>query len=187
MKILAFGHQKRTGKDTAAKFLTSYVRTNCKNSNIQHHGFADKLKAVCYDLYKWSGLEPGWYYDTNPIAREVILPKIGLTPRQIWISVGQALREKVYENTWLEYLFHNAKCSTLIIRDMRFPTEADFILQNGGKIYKILRPSIPHTSDAADDPLLDYDKWTGVIVNDGTLNDFNNKLIEELGAWLISS
>lgn len=180
-----FGHKKRVGKDTAARFLCSYLRTHRRGSNIQVHGYADKGKSVCYDLYKWAGLQPGDYYEEHGDEKDVILPLIGMSPREIWIKfMSKAVRDKVYDLTWIKYLHHNVNCDVCIIKDMRFPIEADTIQEFGGYVYRIDRNDAPNDSDVADDALLDYSSWNGIITNNGTLHEFNKK-IEELGRDLL--
>lgn len=186
MKIIAFGHRQGVGKDTAAKFFISYLRTQTKLS-IQKVGFADKLKSICYDLYKWSGLQPGEYYEDSVHAhlKNTILPLIGKSPRQIWIDLGNGIRERVYEPTWYDYVFRNQSAQVLVIKDMRFPIEAEGILANKGEVYRIDRPVALKVTDGADDPLENFDKWTGVINNDTTLYDFHKKIIELAKRFII--
>ncbi len=182
---VAFGHRKRVGKDTAARFLCSYLRLNRRGSNIQTHGYADKGKAICHDLYGWAGLESADYYEKYPEQKEIILPKLGKSPRQIYIDfMSHAVRAHVYDLTWIKYLLHNVQCDVCIIRDMRFPVEADMIQEAGGYVYRIDRDDAPNDSDFADDALIEYNSWNGTLKNNGTLHDFN-KQIEELGKNLL--
>ena len=115
---------------------------------------------------------PGSWYEIseNRHLKETILPLLGKSPRRIWIDYGQAVRAHVLDTTWIDYVQYTFNCHVIIIRDLRFPMEADRILELGGCIYKIVRPDVPHTSDEADDPLLEYPRWTGIIMNDGSLN-----------------
>lgn len=186
MHIIAFGHQKRVGKDTAAGFVSSYLRVEKKVGSVKKAGFADKLKDVCHQLYSWAGLMPKEYYDQPNYShmREVILPAIGKTPREIWISFGNEVKAATYLNTWLDYLLKSTESDWLIVSDMRFPNEADHIRELGGLVVKITRPSVPHTSDAADDPLLSYENWSDHIINDGTLADFYGKVIGVVDGYI---
>jgi hypothetical protein len=179
MRVIAFGHQKDVGKDTAAGFVMTYLRSNSRVRSAQKHGFADKLKDVCYQLYGWAGLMPGPWYEESAERRklkEVVLPKLGKSPRQIWIAFGNEVKDAAYRHTWFDYLFQTVKCDFLIISDLRFPSEADRIRDHGGRVIKIVRPSVPHTSDAADDPLLGYRGWDAVIANDSDLNGLFKKV-----------
>lgn len=187
MLAIAFGHQKDVGKDEAAKFVMSHLRTNSRFPRVQKKGFADKLKDVCFQLYSWAGLMPGPWYEENSERRklkEVVLPLIGKSPRQIWISFGNEVKAATYTHTWVDYLLKTTQCDFLAVSDMRFPYEADRIKALGGIVVKILRPSVPHTSDAADDPLLSYTDWDAVIVNDGTLGDLYNKVISVVDGYI---
>ena len=125
---IGLGHYKRTGKDTFANFLVEACRERDPNSAIGKRSFAYKLKQVCHDLYGWAGLREPEFYETREGEqyREVVLPEIGKSPRQIWIDMGtKAVRQHVYEPTWLDYLLkgqHNL--DVLVIPDVRFPNEA---------------------------------------------------------------
>jgi len=170
MLFIAFGHRKNVGKDTAARFLTSYLKVNKRGIKIEVHGFADKLKDVCHQLYSWAGLMPGWYYEKpeSRIQRNVVLPKLNKSPRQIWIDFANAIRERTYADTWLDFLLNNSEVKrndVCIIKDMRFPNEADRIQQSGGLLIKIERPGIVHVRDEADDPLENFSTWDKVFEN----------------------
>jgi hypothetical protein len=180
MLIVAFGHRKRVGKDKAAQFLISHLRIKHRGLSIIRAGFADKVKAVCYDLYKHRGLQSADFYEEpqNEHLREVILPSLNLTPRQVWINLANSIRASVSEATWFEYLLENTKADVLVVKDMRFPIEADGILAKGGKIYRIDRSEGSIDVDGADEALDDYDRWTGTITNDGTLHEFHNKIVQ---------
>ncbi len=186
MKILAFGHQKRVGKDTAAGFVVSWLRTHNKVKKVVKAGFADKLKQVCYDVYGWAGLKPGPFYEEpgNGHLKEIILPRLGKTPRQIWISFGNEVKNATHPDTWLDHLLETVRCDFLVVTDMRFPNEANRIKDIGGRVVKLVRPSVPHTSDAADDPLLHYDGWDDVLVNDSDLSGLYHKVTSVVEGYL---
>ncbi len=146
---------------------------------INSAGFADQVKKVSYDIFAWAGLQPGPYYEEaqNYPLKNVILPKINKTPRQIWVGVGNGVRQAVgHDDTWLDYLINNVNTDVLIISDLRFPAEANGLLKYGGFIYKIDRDSEPKVTDGADDPMEDYTNWTGVIKNNGTLKDLHKQV-----------
>lgn len=173
MKIIGFGHRKGVGKDTAANFLLTELRVTMPKSRIVKAGFADKVKDVAYQVYAWAGLQQASHYDIpeNYNLKDTILPAIGLTPRKLWIGVGNGIRAATsYDGTWLDYLFKGTKADVLIISDVRFPAEADGILSEGGKVYRIDCPWIKKVSDGADEPLENYTNWSGIINNDVQCN-----------------
>ncbi len=184
--FVAFGHRKRVGKNCAGRFLASYLRLNRKGANIQAHGFADKGKNVCWQLYEWAGLQEGQYYEdpAHEAEREVILPKLGKSPRQIWIDFMTKVAREVHPGTWVDFIFENVKCDVCIIQDLRFPNEADKVHQYGGLVFRIDRAAAPNNSDIADDPLSAYTGWDGIIENNGTMKEFHDA-IEAIGARVL--
>jgi len=145
--------------------------------NIVTAGFADKVKELCYELFGWTGLKPGHFYEeTGGIhLKDVLLPKLGKSPRQVWIEFGNNTRQ-VYDAVWAHYLFHAARCDLLIIKDLRFPTEADYVRQFGGHTVRIDREAAPKVVDGADDVLESFGDWDWIIKNDGT----HGELFEEV-------
>lgn len=174
MLVIAFGHRKRTGKGTLGQYLATELKLKYPGKRIVQIGFADKVKDVSHQIYGWAGVMPGSYYDTpaNEHLREVILPLIGKSPRDVWIAVGNGLRASLgNEALWLDYAFNHHKCDVMIFTDLRFPTEAEGVLEHGGWLYRVDRASAPIVTDGADDILKSYDGWTGTFANNGTLND----------------
>jgi hypothetical protein len=132
-------------------------------------GFADKLKAQCYELYKWAGLQYGdWYEEPgNEHMKDTILPAIGKSPRQIWIEYGQLVRE-IYPGTWTHFLFNRNNVDLLIVKDVRKIDEAESILEVGGACIRIDRPDVPISDDVVDSALANWDRWTAIIKNEGS-------------------
>ncbi len=101
MKIITFGYKKCVGKNTCATFLTIALKLKCTEAKITNVSFAEKLKDISYQLFSWAGLKEGLYYETHRVEKEQRLSgDMNLSPRDIWIGVGNALRT-VYQNTWI--------------------------------------------------------------------------------------
>lgn len=177
MKIIALGHRKRTGKDTLARFLVTELRLKYSGLNIKKLGFADKVKDIAFQVYGWGGLHPGVFYEQpeNEHLREVVLPKLGKTPRQIWIGVGNGIRAACdLDDCWLLHALESYKADVLIFKDLRFVAEAEGILARGGKIYRLDCPWAPIATDGADNVLANYTNWNRIFLNDE--KDNYNKL-----------
>ena len=172
MKIIALGHKKNVGKNTFAKFVMTYLRCERPDLKIKQISFAAKLKDISYQLYSWAGLERGIYYESHREVKEEILPQIGKSPREIWIEVGNKLRE-VYPNTWIDYALNHLVADIIIITDLRFKNEASVIWQNNGQLIRIDRPEVLQGTDPAEVDLNDWPHWDTVINNHGTLRDLN--------------
>lgn len=183
MRIVAFGHRRYVGKDTAADFLISYLRLNKRGLLIRKIGFASKMKAITHDLYAWAGLQDEAYYEEHPELKAVVIPALGKAPREIWIEYGMACRE-IYRGTWLQYPLKAVRADFLILKDLRFPDEAEEILAQGGMCYRIDNPRIEKFNDRADVALADWPGWTGVLVNDTDLATFNRLIISTIGEKL---
>lgn len=169
MKVIGIGHYSRTGKDTLGTMLCDELKA------LAHHGslvvktsFAWKLKDICHQLYAWDGMREAEFYETDEGApyRDIPLPTIGKTPVQIWVDMGTpAIREQVYENTWIDYLLRTPlpvppiSAGVLIITDVRFPNEVEAIRKAGGLLVKTVRGGVGPRSTVADLALYGWDGW----------------------------
>jgi len=139
-------------------------------------GFADQLKDISHRLYGWAGLQDAEYYEIHYKEKENMLPALGKTVRQVWIEVGNKLRE-VWADTWLDLLFKGTKCDYMIIKDLRYLNEADAVKALGGLVIRIDNPRCQVYDDVADRDLMFYDKWDHVILNDGDMRKFHGHVI----------
>lgn len=177
-KIIAFGHQKGVGKDTAAKFLDTFLRVNYPKLKIKNIGFADKLKDISYQLFKWGELKRGIFYETHYEEKEIVLPRLEKSPRDIWKLVGNKMRE-IDLYVWIDNVLKNVDADIIIISDLRFINEATEIKAAGGMLVKITRPNVTQGTDPAEIDLKDWTYWDYFIDNRGTLQDLN-KDIEQM-------
>lgn len=180
MKIIAFGHRRRVGKDTASKLLITHLSCTKPGLKVQTRGFATKLKEVAYDLYGWAGLKSEVYYENHPEQKDIKLPLLFRTPREIWIMMGMSMRE-IWDGTWpkiaLASIPIHLDLDVVIFKDLRFKNEAEQIKEHGGRCYNIINPREPKHDDPADSALDTWDHWDGEIMNDGTIRDLGKKVI----------
>lgn len=184
-KILAFGHKSRCGKDTATKFLVNYIQEKRPNLKVQRRAFADEVKAVGYRIYKQHGLQPGPYYDEHSEARTIKLPLLNLDPVEIWVAIGDKLRE-IYSESWVDLVVLDKSVNIVIISDLRYVNEAERVLELGGVCVKLSRKNALIRNTKADNALNDFTKWYRLLDNDGSEQELENqmiKLIDDLG-WL---
>lgn len=178
--IIGLGHRKRVGKDTFAEMLVSEFKE--RGIEVIQLAFAKDLKKTAEQLFGFYGLRDGQYYEQFSEERKIPLKTIGKTPRQLWIELGQAVRN-IYPDAWVdqtrreirdlinEYKVRGETQPVFIITDVRFPNEAEMIRSMGGTLIKVIRPDIPDTDDSADCALASYDGWDFWINNDGSLAD----------------
>jgi hypothetical protein len=197
-QYIGLGHYKRTGKDTFANFLQKELKE--RKIPVKKVSFAWKLKQICHELYSWAGLREPEFYDTpeGEKFREVKLEQLvsedrpeGLSPRDIWIFLGtNAIREQVYQQTWLNYVLRtDFGVDVVIIPDVRFPNEADGIRANNGTLIKVVRPGYgPDERDCPDHlnpdkALLTYQDWDYVIGASGDIRDLG-EMATQFADWV---
>jgi len=173
--IIGFGHQMQVGKDTAAEFLVKKHDFKCMK-------FADTLKEVCCTVFGWDRqqLEDSDFKEMEDRFWEI-------TPRRALQLVGtDAMRNNIRHDIWVKALERRIRSTwhrNYVITDVRFPNEADAIRKWGGHVIRIDRPGFSsddperHLSETA---LLGYEKWSGIINNDGTPEELTAKVVDEL-------
>lgn len=166
MKIIAFGHRKNVGKDTAGKFLM--------DKDWVHLSFADPLKKSVSALF---GLNMEYF--TNQELKEENVVSWDMSPREMMIWFGCLIRNN-RPGHWIRLMNHElVKCfhrgKNVVITDLRFPDEMAYLQQIGAVCVRIDRPNIPITHDKADDALegADFDIQ---IMNDGNIFDLYKKV-----------
>lgn len=189
--IIGLGHRKRVGKDTFAGFLDDELAK--RGYSVYKLAFASAMKSTAADIFGDAGLRDGLHYEVNPEHREIPLPKIGKTPRQLWIELGNAVRE-IYPNTWVDIVkrvinvaairraVNMAKPCAFIITDVRFPNEAAAVKSWGGVLVKVARPDAPVATDSAEVALDGYHDWDHGVLNDGTLGELKAEAV-----WLANN
>ena len=155
-----------------------------------YHGFAfaDALKDAVATIFTWPrGLLEG---DSNASRafRERVDPwwshKLGyeVTPRLILQKMGtEACRHGIADNIWIAALEKRIQgYEDVVISDVRFPNEIDFVRSAGGIIVQVNRGNAPtkeelskmHISETAWNYVVpDY-----IIDNDGTLQELKDKI-----------
>ncbi len=186
MKIVALGYKKGSGKNTFSRFLQTYLQQVTPKLKIKEVSFAAKLKDISFQLFNWGGLERGVYYETHREEKEVVLPKLDLSPRDIWIQVGNKLRE-VKSSVWIDYALLNVQADLIIITDLGYINEAKRIKELDGQLIKIVRDDTVKATDSREIELDSWEYWDWIFTNNNSLSDFNetveffgNQLLEEM-------
>lgn len=188
--------RKRHGKDSVGRILRD-------THGFRLTAFADPVKRVAMDVY---GLSWEQCYGDGP-EKEAVDPNWGLSPRVIMQRIGTEVGRSIHPDTWVKHTLDNIRsaadgegfverddvgrrfnripptvASTLwVVTDVRFPNEATAIRAAGGRVVKVVRPSLgvptdEHPSETSVD-LIDADVN---IVNDGTLDTLRDKVFEAL-------
>ncbi len=163
---IAFGHQARVGKDTAALIIMNL----CLRHGVQYTqlAFATKLYDLCARIQ--IGLN-------QPVVK---------TPKLLQ-SLGGTIREIYGDNTFSDIVRGDIKSATaahptgcIVVTDVRYPNEYDMLREEGFILVKICRDDRPidrdqsHPSECS---LKDH-RWDVTIHNSGTLSLFEQKISE---------
>jgi len=120
------------------------------NYGFKIFAFADPIKEMSKIMFNWKDRD----LTDN---KEIIDPVWGVSPRQVWQSIGDyfALHYlpdtfPYYKNTvgthhWVKLLFDRIKTASgenICIEDVRYPHELKTIKAHGGFIIKVTRPDI---------------------------------------------
>lgn len=131
-KIIGFHGIAGAGKDTAA----ATIKEAEKNTDI--FAFAGPLKEACKLLFNFSHEQ---MYDQ--ILKEVYDERWERSPREIlqWLGTD-ILRTQINEDFFvmnMKQRIESSEADYIIISDVRFDNEAEFIRSLGGKVIKIVR------------------------------------------------
>lgn len=167
MIVLLVSGKARNGKDTVASMLEKKLVGEGHSVLVAH--YADLLKYICRTFFGWDGKK-------DESGRELLQ----------W--VGTDVVRKRNPDFWVEFILNilslfEGSWDYVIIPDTRFPNEIEAIRNAGYETYhlSVSRPSFDnglteeqklHPSETAlDDVSPDFQ-----ILNDGTLEDLNNKV-----------
>lgn len=145
MKLIGITGRARSGKDTAAGFLT-------EQGWVQYR-FADPLKAAVRVMF---GLTRE---HTDGALKEQTIPHLGVSPRRLMQTLGTEWgREVIADDLWLRVAdkvladVEEQGAPGVVISDVRFPNEAEWVRSRGGQVVEIIRPDTEavaaHVSEA---------------------------------------
>lgn len=158
MKLVGIGYKKGSGKDTFAKMLSVHFN-QCVIT-----GFADALKHQVADV---CGIEIEEIEKNKPLFRPML---------QWWGTDFRRIYGKD-ENYWIremEYKYNIYKRNSdelMIISDVRFPNEAEFVRAKEGYLIEMIRNTDSNDKHSSETSLDNYTGWNRCIDNTRTLED----------------
>lgn len=167
------------GKDTLARGLSARFNTHI-------HRIADPLKRGLEAMF---GLDHSIWDDRDAKERE--LPGIERSPRYLAQTIGTEWgRRMVHEDIWVwaadrQWLQH----AHLIVPDIRYNNEAQWIEDRGGCLLYIERPELEliEECDHMSEVGIDLSYVFETIVNDSTVDDLIDKGVEAVCQFTSSS
>ena len=152
---IAFGHQDRVGKDTAAEYLSLVY-------DGHHLAFARKLYQVCHTVQQ-------------------ILRKPSEKDRKLLRGIGELFKDVYGKSVWADILEKEIKDipkhESIFISDLRFPEEYDMLSKHGFQLVKIVRENraVSDPTHVSETALVDH-SFHHTVENNGEKEDFYKKL-----------
>lgn len=203
--IVGLSGYARSGKDEAAKVLV-------EEYGFTRIAFADKLRDFLYALDPIVDRKPvyrrgllgrfrrpvayattrvqsvinmhGWDgYKESPYGPEIrgLLQRLGT----------EAGRQVMWDSIWIDAAFADTDPNgNYVITDVRFPNEAEAVRQRGGVLWRIERAGVGPVlnengvAHASETSLDDYEDFVQYLNNDGSLEDFQEKVSRAGQRWL---
>jgi hypothetical protein len=145
--------------------------------------FAAPLKNMLVALLESMGYDnaQAWHIVKN---KEMIVPTLGFRSRTLQQKLGtewgrMAMSESFWVRVWEARARRHIK---VVADDCRFPNEVEAVKNMGGQVWKIVRPSVVNKETHVSEGQLDnWDGFDQVIINDGSLNDLTDKVLNILG------
>lgn len=161
--IIGLAGFKHSGKDTVAEIISKH----CSSLNPYRIGYADALKE---EVSQATGCDIE-YINANKDNFRLIL--------QGW---GTDYRRKLHgDDYWVRKLGNkllhlNPKHHLVLIPDVRFKNEVDFIKQLNGQVWNVVRFLGTVDRHPSEIELADYKEFDSVIDNTGTLEQLETRV-----------
>jgi len=190
MNLIGITGLKTSGKDTTFEAIERIT------GDATRRAFADNLKALGakalglrfddMDILKERGElaigdSQGW---NSPITGRQYLQNLGVGAREVfgvgfWVDQVLPLDNFRLEEIWTE----NDRLPTWgVVTDVRFPNEAQRVLDLGGQVWEVVRPGLESDGHASEIPL-PREYITREILNDASIHDLGLAVEHALRNW----
>lgn len=172
--VIGIAGKAGTGKDTIADLIVMLRLGGYRYS------FADPLRAMLKAGFRID------MYDRDWIRRkEDPVKHLGKSPRQLMQSLGTEWgRNLVHPDIWVkEALIRLLECGPgMVIADVRFDNEAEWVRIRGGKLIHVTRFCAPlvHQHASENGVCVEPGDWS--LENDGTIEDLRARIPRLFGA-----
>ncbi len=190
MNLIGITGLKTSGKDTTFEAIRGL-----SGGNAARRAFADNLKRI-------GALAVGLDFDDMDEFKEVGLLDIDLdgvteiTGRQYLQNLGVGAREVFGTNFWVDQVLpvDPRKRGVIwssdvlgppkwgVVTDVRFPNEAERVLDLGGEVWEVVRPGLESDGHASEIPL-PRELVTRTIENNSTIADLELRVSHALHDW----
>lgn len=179
-----------TGPARSGKSIVASTLAELDLGEVEIAGFADKLKvSAARSLAIVFGPDDvgtqavrKWANDFKKTKRVQIIDAEGevtheISGRRFLQSYGTEGHRDVFgEKFWISQIdFAPVGVDLLIFDDVRFPNEAEAILDRGGVVWRVIRETGTNDPHRSEQPLPD-ELVSGTILNDGTIEELKRRV-----------
>lgn len=163
-RLIGIAGRAGSGKDTAGAHLVE-----CHG--FDQYAFADPIRAMLGALGAFPAADL-----INRDTKEVVIDWLGKSPRQMAQTLGTEWgRELVHPQLWVlmaQRRWESAKAAgkSLVITDVRFENEVEWIQAQGGQVIVLERPGVQAVSAHASEQFNPADLADWFIRNDNTID-----------------
>lgn len=172
--LIGIHGRARAGKDSIATVIKEAFP-------FEKYSFAAPIKDACNLIFGWDQRH------ADGELKEVVDPFWGFSPRHAYQTLGTEWgRRLLRDDLWIRRCeMLNQKGMNLVIPDVRFPNELEFIRKQGGVMIFVRRPAtgneISLNTHASEAGLWHLIKPEDVVIdNDGTPEDLVRKVVTQI-------
>ena len=172
--IIGLSGYARSGKDEVANILV-------KNFGFKRVAFADPIRSFlsCVNPILANGKR------VNEMVREFGwgITKAQDETRRLLQEVGVIGREMFGEDIWVKTAFKDINLYTenVVVSDVRFKNEANFVMQDQGRLWRVIREGVGPVNNHISETDLDGAYFNAYIPNNGTLEELEAYVTRLIG------
>lgn len=155
MRLIGLSGYAGVGKDEVGHTLVMY-------HEFERRAFADALKAILYDLDSVvASFVDGLGWDDAKRADEEIRAKLQ--------RLGVACRTHIAGDVWVDACLGGLDPNgSYVVTDVRFPNEAQRIVDLGGEVWRVTRPGVGPVNGHVSESAMDDWAYDMTLENRGT-------------------
>ena len=176
----------RTPRRLALIGLAGHGKNSVGDILETNHGFrqsalADPIKEM---LAVGLGIDRSCLYG-NDAAKSQVIPHLGKSPRELLLSLGTEWgREQVEPDVWTKILLSRLPSrASVVVTDVRFPSEVNHLREAGFIIARVVRPSYKAKADRASTGHISEAGQADILCD---LTIFNSGTLENLEALVLT-
>jgi len=194
--IIGLNGVSEVGKDEVGRILRMKY-------NAVTFALADKVREFALAVDPWVPIDPyvdvdakharGQFVRLSKLVQEVgwDAAKKNKEVRRLLQRIGtEGGRNVVGEKVWIKLIEEEIRTAKtykknmnvpIVITDVRFLNEADWIRSRDGIVIRVTRPGYGPVNDHVSDNVTDTSLWDYVLPNDGTLEQLELRVVREIG------